>query len=74
MDNIHICDLCGFETDNGKVFANHIRWKHKTDKDSKKYKNFQAKLSQASKQKTKWIKTSVEVICPECGSTFVTTK
>lgn len=45
MDNIHICDLCGFETDNGKVFANHIRWKHKTDKDSEKYKNFQAKLS-----------------------------
>lgn len=74
MDNIHICDLCGFETDNGKVFANHIRWKHKTDKDSEKYKNFQAKLSQASKQKTKWIKITCEVICPECGVAFVTTK
>jgi hypothetical protein len=74
MDKIYICDMCDFQTTNGKIMSNHKRWKHKTDKNSEKYKLFQAKLSEAFKRRIKWIKTTCEVECPECGATFMTTK
>ena len=64
----HICETCGFETDNGKVMSNHKRWKHITPKESNEYESFRKKLQ---KPRTSYITFSV--ICPECNTEFSVT-
>lgn len=68
MDNtkIKICEICGFQTDNGKVMSNHKRWKHITPVGSVAYKETQQKISESNTKD----KTSNEMTCPECGNKF----
>ncbi len=70
----HRCEKCGFETDNGKVFSNHIRWQHKTDKESEKYKSYQKKLADTQRLRKVWEDSEVEIPCKECGKLFKTIK
>ena len=65
MDNIKTCEICGFQTENGKVMSNHKRWKHILLKDTDAYNSFMTKL-----KKEKSEKFSEERTCPECGSNF----
>ena len=39
-----VCNICGECFANKKIYANHIRWKHKTDRSSAEYKIFVDKL------------------------------
>lgn len=57
------CEICGFETSNGKVMSNHKRWKHIVEKDSEEYKSFLIKL-----KKSKSI--SFKYTCEKCGKEF----
>lgn len=68
MDNINIkiCEVCGFQTDNGKIMSNHKRWKHIFPKGSKKYLETIKKLSEKSK---KFLPKEAQ--CPECGKKFI---
>lgn len=55
------CTLCEFETDNGRVFSNHIRWKHKEKPYSDAgYKKLTQKKSLVKKDCT----------CSKCGQSF----
>lgn len=64
----HICETCGFETDNGKVMSNHKRWTHITPKGSKEYEELRKKLHIP---RASYITFSV--ICPECNTEFSVT-
>lgn len=59
------CDICGFETDNKKVYANHRRWKHIVNRDSIEYKNFVDKCRPSTKPRI-----TKDCICDICGKTF----
>lgn len=65
MENIKICEICGFQTENGKIMSNHKRWTHITPKGSKRYEAFQEKMS---KEKVK--RLNLKIICSECGNAF----
>lgn len=67
MNIIKTCEICGFQTENGKVMSNHKRWKHITPVGSVAYKETQHKIS---KSKTK-DRVSEERTCPECGNNFI---
>lgn len=69
MDNIKICEICGFQTDNGKVMSNHKRWKHISPKNSEKYNETIFKLSKSAKER--YETQDKNAICPECGKEFV---
>ena len=63
---LKVCTICGFETDNVKIFANHIRWKHKSPKDSEGYTNFVKNMciSQTLPRIT------LDFVYPVCGKSF----
>ena len=63
--NMITCDICGFETDNKKVYANHRRWKHIVNRDSIEYKNFVDKCRPSTKPRI-----TKDCICDICGKTF----
>jgi hypothetical protein len=69
MDNIKICEICGFQTDNGKVMSNHKRWKHISPKGSENYNKTLEKLSQKGKER--YGVQDKLAICPECGKEFM---
>ena len=52
MENIKICNLCGFQTENGKVMSNHKRWQHIMPKGSDKYNDTCQKISDSCKEET----------------------
>jgi hypothetical protein len=55
------CTICDFETENGRVFSNHVRWKHK----EKPYSDEgYVKIT----QKKSLIKK--DCVCNKCGQTF----
>lgn len=66
MDNIKTCDVCGFQTFNGRTMSNHKRWKHITPKGSEEYAKTQLKLKAVRSKRV-----DVELQCNECGKTFV---
>lgn len=69
MDNIKICEICGFQTDNGKIMSNHKRWKHISPKGSESCNKTLEKLSQKGKERC-----GVQdrpAVCPECGKEFM---
>lgn len=68
MDNIKTCEICGFQTLNGRVMSNHKRWKHITPKGSERYAETQLKLRVARKKRME-----VVVTCKECGKAFTVT-
>lgn len=55
------CDICGFETENGKVMSNHKRWKHSG-----------VSFSEEARQRMHRKKPRVirEVVCASCGLRF----
>jgi polyribonucleotide nucleotidyltransferase len=57
------CDICSFETDNKKIFANHIRWKHKE-------KHFSEEGLAKIKQ-IKVFKVQKNCLCYRCNKSFV---
>lgn len=69
----HVCEICGFETDNGRVMSNHKRWKHiYADKNSDKYKEYSNKISEKTiEHNGKRSILNREVNCPECGKIFI---
>lgn len=69
MDNIKICEICGFQTDNGKIMSNHKRWKHISPKGSENYKETTKKLSQKGKER--YGVQDRPAVCPECGKEFM---
>lgn len=66
MEELKICELCGFQTTNGKIMSNHKRWKHIIDRTSTEYKQFLIKVSSARKVK----KITKSCICEKCGKLF----
>ena len=54
-----ICDICGFETENGRVMSNHKRWKHSGVRFSDEA------LQRLHERKKKRIVR--EVVCASCG-------
>lgn len=67
------CEVCGFETDNGKVFANHIRWQHKyQDKNSPEFKRMSEKIKakRLNNPTGMRIVSFKDSICPRCGKEF----
>ena len=68
MELKYKCKECDFETDNLGTYRNHIRWKHKSAKDTENYKNFINKLNNTKAKK--YIKEEVISICPECNKEF----
>lgn len=68
MDNIKTCEICGFQTLNGRIMSNHKRWQHITPKGSEKYAETQLKLRVARRERLE-----VKVNCKECGKEFALT-
>lgn len=66
MENIKICDLCGFQTENSKIMSNHKRWQHVMPKGSDKYIDTCRKISDSCKEET----ITKVCICEKCGSSF----
>ena len=64
------CKYCEFETDNIKIMANHVRWKHQKESGFD-FTNYSKKISEA---KTKNKIVDVEIKCEECGKFFKTQK
>ena len=59
------CEICGFQTDKGRVMSNHKRWKHIAPKGSERYAHTQAKLNEPRVKRVE-----LNLTCPECGKTF----
>lgn len=57
-----ICDICGFETENGRVMSNHKRWKHSGVRFSDEA------LQRLHERKKKRIVR--EVVCASCGVAY----
>lgn len=68
MDNIKTCEICGFQTDNGKIMSNHKRWKHISPKGSENYEKSNKKI--AEKAKERYGTQNKLAICPECHKEF----
>lgn len=68
MELKYNCKDCDFETDNLGTYRNHIRWKHKSSKDTENYKNYINKLNDTRAKKYR--KEEVISICPECNKEF----
>lgn len=66
MEEIKTCEICGFQTVNGRVMSNHKRWKHITDRTSNEYKQFQLKVGSVRKVN----RITKTCICEKCGNTF----
>lgn len=69
MNNIKICEVCGFQTNNGKIMSNHKRWKHISPNGSDKFLETSKKISEKAKER--YGTQEKEAICPECGKKFV---
>lgn len=61
-----VCNICGERFANKKIYANHIRWKHKTDRSSAEYKIFVDKVKVELTQE----RISKNSSCEKCGKTF----
>jgi hypothetical protein len=65
MENIKICEICGFQTENGKIMSNHKRWKHIYPKDSEEYLIFLDKIIKKSSKRKEFT-----CICSTCKKEF----
>lgn len=61
-----VCNICGECFTNKKIYANHIRWKHKTDRSSTEYKIFVDKVKVGLTQE----RILKSCSCEKCGKTF----
>ena len=66
MENIKICELCGFKTENGKIMSNHKRWQHIMPKGSDRYNSTCQKIKNSCKEET----ITKTCICEKCGKNF----
>ena len=68
MENIQIrtCEICGFQTENGRVMSNHKRWQHIMPKGSDKYSSTCQKIKESSKKE----EITKTCICEKCGKQF----
>lgn len=68
MELKYKCKECDFETNNLGIYRNHVRWKHKSSKNTENYKNFINKLNDTRSKKYRT--EEVISICPECNKEF----
>lgn len=64
------CKYCKFETDNKKIMANHIRWKHKSPIGSKNYNRFVNKLSKKLEKYHENNRITLKLNCLKCGKEY----
>lgn len=62
------CQYCDFTTDNPRVLANHVRWKHIMPKGSEEQKAFSSKMINIASEKNPLITKTC--VCQKCGKEF----
>lgn len=73
MSELKICEICGFQTKNGRIFSNHIRWQHRMkDRNSEAFKRFCEKIKEQRKFTSQGvnIQSTEKAFCKKCGKEF----
>lgn len=68
MKNIELktCEICGFQTENGKVMSNHKRWQHIMPKGSPKYESTCKNIGDSGRKE----RITKTCFCKKCGKPF----
>lgn len=71
-----VCEICGFQTYNGKTMSNHKRWKHvcNNQHDIKRFKQNLAKTTQLRLNNLLGQKKQFNVKCFKCNKQFIVTQ